>query len=168
MSVTFISRLRQWGWVISRQPGGERVADDHGAAGTSDFDLVWCFFNASGGIMDIGRTYLDYNATTPLRPGVRDVLIDALDQFGNPSSVHAEGRTARSYVSKAKTQVAKLVGGSANDIVFCSSATEALNMVVQSNWDSVITLRTEHAAVLAPAKTYDTANLSIEVTDDGI
>ncbi|MEO1544920.1 MAG: cysteine desulfurase family protein, partial [Pseudomonadota bacterium] len=112
--------------------------------------------------------YLDYNATTPLRPGVRDVLIDALDQFGNPSSVHAEGRTARSYVSKAKTQVAKLVGGSANDIVFCSSATEALNMVVQSNWDSVITLQTEHAAVLSPAKTYDTANLSIEVTNDGI
>lgn len=44
------------------------------------------------------RTYMDWNATAPLRPAVRDVLVEALDMSGNPSSVHREGRAARAAV----------------------------------------------------------------------
>ena len=46
----------------------------------------------------MGSIYLDYNATSPLRDGVHDAVINALDKGGNPSSVHAAGRTARMTV----------------------------------------------------------------------
>ena len=42
------------------------------------------------------RIYLDHNATSPLRPQAREAMLSALDAFGNPSSVHASGRAARS------------------------------------------------------------------------
>jgi cysteine desulfurase len=49
------------------------------------------------GIMS-GRTYLDWNATAPLRPEARAAMVAALDEIGNPSSVHGEGRAARRLV----------------------------------------------------------------------
>ena len=54
------------------------------------------------------RSYLDYNATAPLRPEVREAMVAALDTHGNPSSVHAEGREARALVEAARAKVAKL------------------------------------------------------------
>ena len=56
------------------------------------------------------RTYLDYNATAPLRPESRDAMTAAFEISGNPSSVHAEGRRARAVVERARDQVARLVG----------------------------------------------------------
>ena len=47
------------------------------------------------------RSYLDHNATTPLRPEVREAIVGALSLSGNPSSVHAEGRAARAAIEKA-------------------------------------------------------------------
>ena len=71
------------------------------------------------------RIYLDHNATAPLRPEARAAMIEAMDIVGNPSSVHAEGRAAKSLVERARTQVASAFGADGADIVFPSSATEA-------------------------------------------
>lgn len=73
----------------------------------------------------MSRTYLDHNATTPLRPEARDAMGAAMDVFGNPSSVHAEGRAAKALIEKARGQVAAALGAEGADIVFTSSATEA-------------------------------------------
>ena len=71
------------------------------------------------------RTYLDHNATTPLRVEARDAMIAAMDVIGNPSSVHAEGRAAKGLVEAARLQIAEAVGASGADVVFTSGATEA-------------------------------------------
>ena len=71
------------------------------------------------------RVYLDWNATAPIRAEARAALIAALDEVGNPSSVHAEGRAARALVERARAQVAAAFGAEASDIVFTSGATEA-------------------------------------------
>ncbi|MGB1035341.1 MAG: aminotransferase, partial [Primorskyibacter sp.] len=52
------------------------------------------------------RVYLDWNATAPLRPEARTAMIAAMDVIGNPSSVHAEGRAAKSIIERARRQVA--------------------------------------------------------------
>lgn len=76
------------------------------------------------------RTYLDWNATAPLLPTVRDALVSAFDLSGNPSSVHKEGRGVRAAVEAARRDVAALVGGQASHVVFTSGATEAANLVL--------------------------------------
>ncbi len=71
------------------------------------------------------RSYLDYNATAPLRDEVREALIAALSVHGNPSSVHAEGRAARHAVEAARVKVAALVGADPERVTFTSGGTEA-------------------------------------------
>ena len=76
------------------------------------------------------RTYLDHNATTPLRPEARAAMIAAMDVMGNPSSVHAEGRKAKLMVERARVQVADLVGCLPTQVIFTGSATEAAALAV--------------------------------------
>ncbi len=71
------------------------------------------------------RVYLDWNATTPLRPEARQAMAAAWEVAGNPSSVHAEGRQARRLVEDARAAVAAAVGARAPDVVFTSGGTEA-------------------------------------------
>ena len=71
------------------------------------------------------RIYLDWNATTPLRPEARAAMAAAWDLCGNPSSVHAEGRKARRLVEDARAAIAGAVGARPQDIVFASGGTEA-------------------------------------------
>ncbi|MEM8554700.1 MAG: aminotransferase class V-fold PLP-dependent enzyme, partial [Pseudomonadota bacterium] len=71
------------------------------------------------------RVYLDWNATTPLRPEARTAMVAAMDLVGNPSSVHGEGRAAKALVERARGQLAEALGATASDIVFVSGATEA-------------------------------------------
>ena len=73
----------------------------------------------------MARVYLDWNATTPLRPEARAAMLAAMEAVGNPSSVHAEGRTATGIVETARRQVAAAAGAEGADVVFTSSATEA-------------------------------------------
>jgi cysteine desulfurase len=72
-----------------------------------------------------GRTYLDWNATAPLRPEARAAAMAALHEFGNPSSVHREGRAVRRLIEMARQEVAALVGAEPRNVVFTSGATEA-------------------------------------------
>jgi cysteine desulfurase len=71
------------------------------------------------------RIYLDWNATTPLRPEARDAMIAAWNLSGNPSSVHAEGRQARGLVEQARATIAGAVGALPRNVVFTSGGTEA-------------------------------------------
>src|ERR1700730_18258991 len=71
------------------------------------------------------RSYLDYNATAPLRAEVRAAFSAALSLYGNPSSVHAEASAARAAIEAARVKVANLVGARAEDVIFTSGGTEA-------------------------------------------
>jgi cysteine desulfurase len=70
------------------------------------------------------RIYLDFNATSPLHPAARAALTDALDALGNPSSIHDEGRRMRARISRARTQVAAVLGRPTDEVVFTSGGTE--------------------------------------------
>jgi cysteine desulfurase len=75
--------------------------------------------------MTMARAYLDWNATSPLRPEARAAMTAAFDVAGNPSSVHAEGRGARKIVEDARRAVADLVGAKPANVTFTSGGTEA-------------------------------------------
>ncbi len=79
------------------------------------------------------RVYLDWNATSPLLPAARDALVEALETFGNPSSIHAEGRRARAMVEGARAHVAALTGVAPAGVVFTSGGTEAANLALTPN-----------------------------------
>ena len=104
--------------------------------------------------MTIPRTYLDWNATAPLRPEARAAVLAALEVAGNPSSVHAEGRQARGIIEKARRQVAVLVGAEPHAVIFTGSATEAAAQVLSRHWsdaqmDRLSVSAIEHPCVLA-------------------
>jgi len=101
--------------------------------------------------MSRDRVYLDYNATAPLRPEVRAAMTDALALFGNPSSVHEEGRKARAAVEHARAQIAALAGCRPGEVVFTSGASEANQTVIGAGWDVVVVSAMEHESVLAAA-----------------
>ena len=95
------------------------------------------------------RTYLDYNATAPLRPEVREAMIAALDCTGNASSVHADGRKARGLIEAAREDVARLIGAKPSEIVFTSGATEANAWVMSAGWETIFASGIEHESILA-------------------
>ena len=76
--------------------------------------------------------YLDYNATTPVKPEVLARVAEALVIGGNPSSVHQAGRLARAVVDRARDAVADLVGASPEQVLFTSGATEANTLAIRS------------------------------------
>ena len=84
--------------------------------------------------MTASRAYLDYNASAPLLPEAREAMLSALDRAANPSSVHTEGRTARGLIEDARRDVASLVGGQAENVVFTSGATEAAATLLSPHW----------------------------------
>ncbi len=107
--------------------------------------------------MSITRTYLDHNATSPLRPEAREALLDALQAGGNPSSVHASGRAARRRLETARTAVAALIGGSSERLVLTSGGTEANALAIRSAAASgdhgrLLIGATEHDAVANGAR----------------
>jgi cysteine desulfurase len=102
--------------------------------------------------MTHARTYLDHNASSPLRPEARAAMLGALDVVGNPSSVHAEGRQARAIIEAARAEVAALVGATPGEVIFTSGATEANNWVVKSGWDELLVCSAEHDSVAVPAR----------------
>ncbi|MBP2549615.1 cysteine desulfurase [Neorhizobium galegae] len=84
--------------------------------------------------MATARTYLDWNATAPLSEAARSAMLDAYALPGNASSVHAEGRAARAGLDRARRQVAALVRGDPQHVIFTSGATEAANLVLTPDY----------------------------------
>ncbi|MEM7437991.1 MAG: cysteine desulfurase family protein [Pseudomonadota bacterium] len=93
------------------------------------------------------RTYLDWNATAPLRPEAREAMLEAMDLAGNPSSVHAEGRKAKGMLERARAQVAELAGVEPNEVIFTSGATEAATLACAGR--KLACADIEHDAVFA-------------------
>jgi cysteine desulfurase len=105
----------------------------------------------------MNSTYLDYNATAPLRPEARAALLAALEAPANPSSVHRFGRAARGIADTARGQVAALVGAEARRVVFTSGGTEANNLALRlaveaAGAKSLVVAAIEHDSVLRPAR----------------
>ena len=117
--------------------------------------------------MTAARTYLDHNATSPMRPEALEAYRSALQVFGNPSSVHSEGRAARRLVEDAREQVAMLVGADPREIVFLSGGTEANNAILWAWWDSLFVSSIEHASVLDPARNCGARLFIVRATSEG-
>ncbi|WP_439142664.1 cysteine desulfurase family protein [Planktotalea sp.] len=104
----------------------------------------------------MARVYLDHNATTPLRDEARLAMMSAMDHFGNPSSVHAEGRAAKSIIEKARAQVSAALGADGADVIFTSSATEAAALACADR--NLASARIEHDALLG----WTTGDLAVD------
>jgi len=93
-------------------------------------------------------TYLDYNATQPIRPAVRDAMIGVLAGPTNASSVHRLGQAARARVEQARASVAALIGAEPGEILFTSGATEAnATALGGSGLGRVVVSAVEHPSV---------------------
>lgn len=99
------------------------------------------------------RSYLDHNATSPLRPEAKAAMLMALETGGNASSVHAEGRAARKLLDDARERVAQAVGVIAPMVIFTSGGSEANNLAIFGvPAERLIVSAIEHPSVLAAAK----------------
>lgn len=121
------------------------------------------------------RIYLDWNATAPLDPRVLDRMVPYLRQhFGNPSSLHEDGREARRAVEDARESVASAIGAEAREVIFCSSATEANNLalagVSHGRTGPLLVSAIEHPSVLECAEELGRAGtevVTLPVTSEG-
>lgn len=107
------------------------------------------------------RIYLDYNATTPILPEVREAMQPFLaEHFGNPSSDHSLGRACGEAISDAREQLAALIGADADEIIFTGGGTEANNAAIKGvffdkkNFLSghMVISEIEHPATTVPAR----------------
>ncbi len=118
--------------------------------------------------MSARRTYLDYNASAPLRLEARTAMLSALELVGNPSSVHAEGRKARAVIEQARHDVAALVGARTADVVLTSGASEANANVLAGGWNTIFLSALEHDSVRAAAKASGAGIVEVPVCADGV
>ena len=96
------------------------------------------------------ETYLDWNATAPLRPEAAAAMTAALARCGNPSSVHRWGRAARQQLERARESVATLIGAAPEGVIFTSGGTEANHLaLLGSGRERVLVSAVEHGSVLA-------------------
>ena len=110
-------------------------------------------------------TYLDHNATTPVRSEAMQAVLAAMQEGGNPSSVHAAGRTARKRLEQARREVAALIGGDPAGLVFTSGGTEANALaLLGSGRPRILYSAIEHDSVRA----VHTQAESVPVTPDGV
>jgi cysteine desulfurase len=107
------------------------------------------------------RIYFDHNATTPVDPGVADVVTRTLvEEFGNASSVHHFGQRAKGVIDEARSAVAALVGGEPSEVVFTSGGTEADNFAIRGVAEALeptgrrhlVATAIEHEAVIVTLK----------------
>ena len=120
--------------------------------------------------------YLDYSATTPVDPRVAEKMIPYLvEKFGNPASrSHSFGWEADAAVEEARAEVAALVGADAKDIIWTSGATESNNLAIKGaahfysgRGKHLITLTTEHKAVLDPMRELERQGFEVTYLNPG-
>lgn len=127
----------------------------------------------------IRRIYLDNASTTPIDPAVLDVMLPYLvEKYGNPSSLHYEGRTAKNAIEKSRNKIAEIIGAKEDEIIFTSGGTESDNLAIlglarayRNDGNHIITSVVEHKAVLASCKKLEKEGFEItylDVDSDGL
>lgn len=119
------------------------------------------------------NNYFDTASTTKIDARVREVMLPYFDEiFGNASSNHSFGKSAKNSIEKARTQVAKLINSNNEEIVFTSGSTESINFALkgftESNYDKgnhIITVKTEHKAVLSTCEYLETKGVEVTYLD---
>ena len=104
--------------------------------------------------------YFDHNATTPVHPAVlKEMEPFYKDEFGNASSLHAKGRSARAAIDKSRSKISSFLGTSPEDIIFTSGGTESDNIAIKAvcwananKGNHIVTSSAEHSAVLITCK----------------
>jgi len=117
------------------------------------------------------RVYLDYAATTPVLPEVLEAMLPYLrEAYGNPQSLHSWGDEAREAIEKAREQVASLIAGNPEEIIFTSSGSEANNLAIKGlaqaqagNGKHIVVSAIEHFSVLHAARTLEKAGFELTV-----
>ncbi len=118
------------------------------------------------------RAYIDHNASSPLLPEARAAALGAMDLAGNASSVHAEGRAARSLIEAARSEVALLCGAEPRQVVFTASASEAIGQAIIGGVRAlgiarVIVSAGEHTATLRAAEESGALVETVALNADG-
>jgi cysteine desulfurase len=146
-------------------------------------DEAFVFLGAQGlaqpaGAVMHSRIYFDHSATTPLDPRVLEAMRPFLaGSFGNPSSLHEEGKVARKAIETARAQVASLIGAEPDEIIFTASGTEADNLALigavrtAGKPGHIVTSCIEHAAILETCRflaNTDTKITYLPVNRDGL
>jgi cysteine desulfurase len=115
------------------------------------------------------RIYFDNAATTPMLPAVMDEMCNLMrEQYGNPSSIHAEGRAMRAVIEEARKKVAKLIGAGIGEIFFTSGGTESSNMALKCavrdlGVQRIISQTLEHHCVLHTLETLEHQGVKLEM-----
>ena len=119
--------------------------------------------------------YLDNNATTPLHPEVLEAMLPGLrENYGNPSSIHSFGRSARVQLDEAREKVARLINAQSSEIIFTSGGTEANNLALlgvafKDKEKKIITSKVEHPSVLNPCRQLEEQGVEVHYLDvDGL
>jgi len=116
--------------------------------------------------------YLDCNATTPIEPEVLETVRRYLaEEFGNPASTHCFGRRAQAAVQRAREEVAAVVAGEPDEVIFTSGATEANNLALlglapygeETGRRHILASAVEHKAVLEPLEQLKRRGFEIEL-----
>lgn len=115
--------------------------------------------------------YLDNSATTPLHPKVKEKIIETLDLYGNPSSMHSTGRQVRSLIEESRREIADFLNCQPDEIIFTAGASEANNTVLKSSTTCcafcneshghIITSNIEHPSVLNTLKCLSSQHVDV-------
>ncbi|MDC1152727.1 cysteine desulfurase family protein [Nitrospinaceae bacterium] len=117
------------------------------------------------------KIYLDNNATTPLHSEVLEAMLPGLrENYGNPSSIHSFGRSARVQLDEAREKVACLINAHSSEIIFTSGGTEANNLALlgvafKDKEKKIITSKIEHPSVLNPCRQLEEQGVEVHYLD---
>lgn len=123
------------------------------------------------------HVYLDHNAGAPMRPVVKDRMIEVMSDVGNASSVHSDGRRARARIEAAREAVARLCGARTRAVTFVSGGTEANMTALTPQWqdqgapfylDRLLRSAVEHPSVVAGGRFPAMSQEVLPVGRDGI
>jgi len=124
------------------------------------------------------QIYLDHNATTPLHPEVKVAIHSFIDTFGNPGSLHTEGRAAKAQIEESRARIADFFGMKDDDFIFTSCASEANNHILKSvlyheySFDPhIIVSAIEHPSIIESARFLHSRGIAVDfapVTSDGV
>ena len=118
--------------------------------------------------METERIYFDYNASSLIRKEAFNLIESINKSYGNPSSIHEEGRTMRDLIENSRAYIANSLNTNAENVIFTSGGTEAIDIALNQNPGRIIINSTEHIAVFESAKKTNSTIEILEVDENGI